>query len=87
MRASWVVIIAAKSEIALFVDVYFERVPAGYDHPHANVKLPIHDQHRILDILLDDPGLFGVSLPIAVQLITADFVHVVLRIDLVLVRP
>ena len=84
-RAAWVVIIAAKAQVALLENVDTQRVPARDDDPHANIKFSIHDQHRILNVLLDDPCLFGVALGVIKRHLSLNSIHVVLRIDHVLV--
>ena len=62
--AARVVVIAAKTEIALLEDVDAEGVPRGDDNPHADVKLAIKDQHWVLDVLLDHPRLLRVGLAV-----------------------
>ena len=59
--ASWIVIVAAETQVALPINVDLQRVPAGDDDPHANVKLSIHDQHRVLNVFLNYPRLFRES--------------------------
>lgn len=78
MWAARVIVIAAEAQVALLVDVNLEGVPAGDYYPHADVKLTIHNQHRVLDIFLNHPGLFRVRL--IVWHACWFMIHVILRI-------
>ena len=55
-----VVVIAGEPAVAILVDVDAQWVPGWDDDPHADVELALHDQHWILDVLLDHPRLLGV---------------------------
>ena len=57
-----VVVIAAEPAVALLEDVDLERVPRGDHYPDTDVKFAIQDQHGVLNVFLDHPGLFGVGL-------------------------
>ena len=72
----WIIIIAAKSYVALFEDINLQGVPVGDNDPHSNVQLAIHDYQWVLDVLLDDPGLLGVDVGVVVDLL--GWVYVVL---------
>ena len=52
-----VIVIATEAQVAILVHIDAEWVPRGNNHPDTNVELPLHDQHGILDVLLDDPVL------------------------------
>ena len=56
----------AESQVALLVDIYLEGVPGGDHDPHTDVKLAIKDEHGVLDILLDHPGLLPVGVSISI---------------------
>lgn len=84
-RAARVVIIAAEAQVALLVNIDSQRVPAWDDDPHADIKFSIHDQHWVLNVLLDDPCLLGVALGVIERHLSLNLIHVVLRIDHVLV--
>ena len=60
LGTSRVIVIAAKAHVTLFIDIDLEWVPRWDHHPHAYVKLSIHDKHRILDVFLDHPRLLCV---------------------------
>ena len=52
-----VVVMATKSNVAVFEPVNSQRIPRGYYDPYSDIELPIHDEHRILDVLLYYPSL------------------------------
>ena len=84
-RAARVVIVAAEAQVALLVNVDTKWVPAWDDYPHADIKFAIHDQHWVLNVLLDYPCLLGVALGVIERHLSLNFIHVVLRIDHVLI--
>ena len=65
-----VIVIATEAQVAILVHIDAEWVPRGNNHPDTNVELPLHDQHGILDVLLDDPGLLRVRRSLARTSIT-----------------
>lgn len=52
---AWVVVIAAKADVALFVHVDLKGVPRRHDHPDSHVEFSVHYKQRVLDVFLDDP--------------------------------
>ena len=56
-----VVIEAAKAKVALLEDIDAKWVPRGDHDPYADVKLAIHDQHWVLNVLLDHPDFLRVN--------------------------
>ena len=52
-----IVVIAAEPDVAVPVHVDLQRIPRGHHHPDPDVQLAIHDQHGILNVLLDHPVL------------------------------
>lgn len=57
--ASGIIVVAAEAHVALFVNIDSQGVPGRDYNPHSEVKLPVHDQHRVLYVLLDDPSRLG----------------------------
>jgi hypothetical protein len=50
-----IVIISSESQVALVEVPDAQWLPASHDYPLANVKFLIQDNHRVLNVLLDDP--------------------------------
>ena len=50
-----IIIVACKPHVAVLPDVYAEWVPGLDDDPDSDVELTIHDQHWVLNILLNNP--------------------------------
>ena len=78
LRHSRVIVIATESEIALLIVVYLEWVPLGDHDPDPDIELSIHDQHGVLDVLLDDPCLLRVHAEVFTNWL--HMIHVVLRV-------
>ena len=77
--ASGIIVVAAEAHVALFVDIDSQGIPGRDYNPHSEVKLPVHDQHRVLYVLLDDPRLLGDS----TRILAYDWfqmIHVVLSV-------
>ena len=62
MGHSRVVIVATETAVALFEDVDLEWVPRGDHDPDSDVKLAIENEHWVLYVFLDHPGLLCVGL-------------------------
>jgi len=57
-----VIVYGWESHVALPVYPDGQRIPIGHEDPLTNVKFFAQDEHRVLDVLLDDP-LSRVDLP------------------------
>ena len=62
--APWIVIVAAKAEIALIEYVNVERVPGRDYYPNSYIELPLVYQHWILYIFLNHPSFLCIYLGI-----------------------
>jgi len=78
LRTLRVIVVAAEANVALLVEVDFERVPRRNDDPDADVELAIHYQHWVLYVLLNHPSLFCVHIVVVAGRLHV--VHVVLRV-------
>ena len=64
LRAAWVVIIAAEAHVALLVNIDTKWIPWWDYDPYSDVKLTVHDQHRVFNVLLDNPCLLRIGIDI-----------------------
>ena len=51
----WTVVLTSKPHVPMFVHVNFKWVPVVNDDPDSEVELSFFNQHRILDVLLNNP--------------------------------
>ena len=49
------VVLAAEPDVPLFIHINSQRVPAVNHHPHSEIELALHNQHRVLYIFLNHP--------------------------------
>ena len=75
-RVSRVVVLADESDVTFFEDIDLQRIPVGDYHPHSDVQLAVHDQKRVLDILLNYPSFLRVNIH--------GIVYLLARVDVVL---
>ena len=62
LRAFDVIVVTAEPKVALLKDINAKWVPLGNYNPHADVELAFHNQHWILNILLDHPSFHCVDI-------------------------
>ena len=55
LELTCVVVYAGESHVAVLPYVYSQWVPRLHDDPDSDVELAMHDEHRVLNVLLDDP--------------------------------
>jgi len=49
------VVLAAEPYVPLFIHIHPQRVPAVTHHPHSEVELTQHNQHRVFYVFLNHP--------------------------------
>jgi hypothetical protein len=49
------VVLASEPDVPLLIHIDSQRVPAINHHPHSEVELSLHNQHRVFYVFLNHP--------------------------------